>query len=139
MIRFFIILLIFFTSSIEAKASCACEEKPDVKSALSEAVATLKGKVEEVIWINPFDYLVKIYVQKSWKSIKSEYVWLASTNSEKECGFHFITGHEYLIYAYENTNNLLSATKCGRTIPWSEASYQEKVMLGQVIYSNEME
>ncbi|MBQ4874827.1 MAG: hypothetical protein HRK26_01765 [Rickettsiaceae bacterium H1] len=131
----FFVILIFFSGMVGAV--CICDETPGVRSAKKEVAAVFYGRVEKKIWINPFDYLVKIKIHRSWKSIREEYLWLASTKFDKECGFDFVTGHEYLIYAYNVTDNLLAVSKCGRTQEWQEVNDQEKHLLGKLIYVNE--
>ncbi len=132
----FIFLILF---ALRGEAVCVCEGKIPLKAAFARAEAIFTGQVEEKIWITPFDYLVKVKVKYSWKSVQSEYVWLTSTTSNKECGYNFITGHEYLIYAYRTTNNLLAASKCGPTMPWSAVLKEDLATLGKTIYANEVE
>lgn len=137
MVRFLIFILLV-AISIQGKSSCICGDTPNVRSAVQEAQSVFYGRVEEIALLNPFDYLVKLKVYKSWKLAQEDYVWLASTKSDKECGVDFVTGHEYLVYTYSVTPNLLSASKCGRTQQWLRVAESEKKLLGKVIYSNEM-
>lgn len=108
---------------------CVCDDKQDVKSAVLNATAVIQGQVEDTIWLNPFDYLVKIRVYRSWKGSDEPYLWIASTKFEKECGFNFITGHVYLIYAHSVTANLLAVSMCSRTKAWEEVTNQEHELL----------
>ena len=131
-------LIILFFLSTKAYSVCVCDNVLGVRESADQSSAILKGMIEEIVWLNPLDYLVKIRVDKSWKGPKEVYVWIASSKSEEECGFEFVTGHEYLIYAYNVTKNLLSTSKCSRTKHWRGVTEQEKRLLGKVIYGNEL-
>ncbi len=131
----YLILLLLSTAKLYATECFG--NKPNIEIAISESDAIFHGQVEDIIFLNPFDYLVKMRVAKSWKLVKEEYVWLASTINNKESGFSFVIGYDYLVYAYYVSSDLLAADKCGRTNEWMEISEVEKQKLGALIYSNE--
>ncbi len=132
---FLFIITLLFTATLNA--ACVCTNTQDAATAFQSSHSVFKGRVENIVWLNPFDYLVKINVHKSWKNLQSKTIWLGSTKIGKECGFNFTTGHEYLIYSYNVTQHFLAATECGRSKEWQLVSEKEQMLLGDLIYINE--
>lgn len=134
--RFFYKLLIFALVILyhyDSKAICECKEMLDVSSAVLTSNSVFVGQVENIIWINPFDYIVKFDKSRIWKGNKQPYKYLISTISNKECGYKFTIGNEYLVYAY-TVQNIDAVSKCGRTKLLQQTEKDEFKKLGKPLW-----
>lgn len=69
-------------------------------------------------------YDVTFEVSKSWKLVKNTLVKVFTGYGGGDCGYSFITGNEYLVYAsyaYGEPGNYLVTSICGRNAELSDA------------------
>ena len=113
----FVLVLVFITIlSYDIAYSCQCTQKiPEIKNAFAASAAVFSGRVEEIVRFDAYDYVVKMHVDKAYKNIARQYVYLVSTSFPTECGLDFYIGQQYLIYAYLNNKNVMMAKQCGRS------------------------
>ncbi len=50
-----------------------------------------------------------------WKGPEEEYITVKTHVDKQACGFHFLSGMQYLVFAFKNTQGALQVSVCGRT------------------------
>ena len=114
-------LLIFIQIDVFA---CSCIELPQppkqrIEGKLKYNQAVFTGKILEITKkpvsrnvISP-DVLIKIKVERSWKEILPEVIFITSELSDGvSCGAYFEIGKSYLIYAQGTDENSLTTSRC---------------------------
>jgi hypothetical protein len=93
--------------------ACDFEEPPPPQEALNAATAVFSG---EVIEIEPVEddpsgqYLaVTFEVDRVWKGVESSPVTVETHQDEGVCGYPFVVGESYLVYAHSNRSPLTTA------------------------------
>ena len=105
----------------EPACACSCVENPPPLAALQESDAVFTGFVLSVEELNrgllrsSADRVeVTFRVTEAWKGVDSDRVKLRTAAAEASCGFEFVVGMPYIVYAYETANGL-STGLCTRT------------------------
>lgn len=103
-------------------AACSCAVQKDAHEAAARSQAVFKGKVIDIEQKGGIirSLLRKqartdaiFEVQQSWKGVFSSVVTISSDWST--CGFDFVEGEDYLVYAYLNDERDLYTSICSRT------------------------
>lgn len=99
-----------------ASAMCSCVPPPSVPRALGEADAVFQGRVVDVR-NGREDRRVRIRVSRRWKGAAGDTVTVRTSRSSASCGFDFVAGTEYLVYARRarEPETALVASLCSRT------------------------
>ena len=75
---------------------------------------------------------VTFKVENSWKGTLPTEVILFTGRGGGDCGYRFLVGQDYLVYAYGKDLDHLSTNICQRTAPFSPNSDDLKI-LGQPV------
>lgn len=132
-LTFFISLYIAPTTS----SACSCEKPSTVQEEFERSDAVFTGKVisgidrsEEGVVQSSADLIaVKFAVQDIWKGINQTEVDVYTERGSSSCGYTFIEGQQYLIYAKEYKNDL-RVNLCSRTVE-VERAFADLEILGQ--------
>jgi hypothetical protein len=101
-------------------SGCSCARPfPPPRAALQTSAAVFTGRV---LWISPKaqDQEVWFWVTGSWKGASSGIVRVSTSYDSAACGYHFVAGQNYLVYAYA-TSGRLYTNICTRTTGVSRA------------------
>ncbi len=111
--------LIAITASDILACSCIVQEdipiEKQVKDAYTKSSSVFVGQVVAVIK-NPETYsvVVKFKVEKSWNKKFQEKITISTASDSAMCGYEFVVGKKYLVYANGENNNL-GTNICTRT------------------------
>lgn len=99
-----------------ASAMCSCVPPPSVPRAFAAADAVFQGRVIDVR-TGSEDLRVRIRVARRWKGAGSDTVIVHTAANSAACGFDFVAGTEYLVYARRarTPETALVASLCSRT------------------------
>ena len=102
----FIFIGMFLLGSFPAVTSaCSCAERPSAESELKSSKAVFSGKVLNIKERKVNGYLTKsvlFEVTNTWKGVEESQVIITTGQGGGDCGFRFIEGQEYLVYANES-------------------------------------
>lgn len=135
-ILFLLMLAAITTSSVVDAFACTCglplrnvSLKQQVIEARKKSKAVFSGQVVEIT-ANPGVYyiVVKLKVEKTWKSILGEDVSIVTGRGGGDCGFPFTVGETYLVYAYGSGKHKLGTNICQRTATIKEAAEDVKIL-----------
>lgn len=117
-----IILGLYLIGSFPAETSaCSCAELPTVAEELEQSEAVFSGKVIEITEKKAKGYMTKsvlFEVTNTWKGLEQSQVIITTGLGGGDCGFRFIEGQEYLVYANESDmygEKSLTTIMCDRT------------------------
>lgn len=118
----FVFLGLFLIGSIPAVTSaCSCAELPTVSEEMEHSDAIFSGKVMEITEKKANGYMTKsvlFEVTNTWKGVDESQVIITTGQGGGDCGFRFIEGQEYLVYATESDMygaKSLTTIMCDRT------------------------
>lgn len=103
--------------SAEMAYACSCAPPRPPLEALERAEAVFAGTVTAVSGIPPGGYnssdprVIAFKVSEVWKGQSYETMFITTPLSEASCGFTFVEGEEYIVYAWKGVDVLL----CSRT------------------------
>lgn len=107
--------------------ACSCVPPAPAREASAQVDAVFTGRVTEIeenggIVSSSADPLkVTFMVQEAWKGVSENTIHLYTAMSSASCGYPFVRGQEYIVYAYSSDDGL-STGLCTRTALLSEAS-----------------
>ena len=113
--------------------ACKCMPQSPADS-LAQAVAVFEAKVVELRDPGPektgpaAQRAVKLAVVRAWKGVESEAVDVLTPSEGAACGYTFVQGASYLVYASADSDGL-HVLSCSRTRPISEAG-EDLALLG---------
>lgn len=117
--------------------ACACVVPAEPLEALESSSAVFTGKVVGIkepkgtIISSADPVKVTFEVDSSWKGVEGNKVTLTTALSSASCGFEFVEGESYIVYAYandEDDSGKLEASLCSRTKLLASASEDLKVL-----------
>ncbi len=118
----FIFLGLFLIGSFPAVTSaCSCAELPTAEEEIERSDAIFSGRVLEIKEKKVNGYMTKCVlfeVTNTWKGVDESQVIITTGQGGGDCGFRFIEGQEYLVYANESDMygaNSLTTIMCDRT------------------------
>jgi Carboxypeptidase regulatory-like domain len=120
------LLLAFWTEEARA-CSCGSRGVPPCEAAWkSDAVfAGTVRSIEEVDHLDGSDYrsrLVTIEVERGFINAAPGTIQLTTGMGGGDCGYRFVTGRRYVVYAWKTPTGRLSTGICSRTRPLEEAA-----------------
>ena len=104
-------------ASTDQTHACSCVPPPSPQEALAKSEAVFAGKVVAVSGLPPGGYnstdprVVAFKVSAVWKGPSYETMFITTPLSGASCGFDFIEGKSYIVYAWNGVDVLL----CSRT------------------------
>lgn len=129
----FIFMLVSFPSITSA---CSCADLPSVEDEFERSKAVFSGKVMDIKEKRSLTgyttNAVLFEVTNTWKGVEQSQIILTTGQGDGDCGYPFIKGQEYLVYA--DDSNMYGATSlasgiCDRTDVLS-TSQEELEILG---------
>lgn len=104
-------------SDLHEARACSCLPPPPPAKAFAEADAVFLGKVISFeLTGDAFSMrLAKFTVTKIWKGERSAVREILTANNSAACGYEFLVGEEYVIYAYADEQQKLHTNLCMRT------------------------
>ncbi|UYZ22586.1 hypothetical protein [Mesobacillus jeotgali] len=118
----FMFLGLFLIGSFPAVTSaCSCAELPTAEEEMERSEAIFSGKVIEIKEKKVNGYMTKsvlFELTNTWKGVDESQVIITTGQGGGDCGFRFIEGQEYLVYAKESDMygaKSLTTTMCDRT------------------------
>jgi Tissue inhibitor of metalloproteinase len=114
--------------------ACKCAPEPlPVRRSLQSLTMVFRGKVlgVETVENGAMKFRrVKFVLKRSWKGSEQPYVAIATGMGNGDCGYQFIQGKEYLVYA-KGTDRNLETQNCTRTKLWQGVTRRELRQLGK--------
>lgn len=119
----FIFIGIFIISSFPLMTSaCSCAYLPSVEDEFERSKAVFSGKVVDIKERRSLKgYTTKsvlFEVTNTWKGVEQSQIIITTGQGGGDCGYNFIKGKEYLVYANESIMygaKSLVSTMCNRT------------------------
>ena len=113
--------------------ACTCSPPPPPKQALQEAAAVFLGTVTEIGPLarngkDPFMMPVTFRVVETWKGSNAVSRIVYTGHGGGDCGYRFVVGSNYLVYAYQMSATNLATSICSRTCIQSYAVEDLKVL-----------
>jgi len=71
-----------------------------------------------------------IHVKSVWKGVERSVVQVETAIAGPVCGYDFIVGYDYLVYAQRSGNGILSTGLCSRTRVEYDARHEDLKVLG---------
>lgn len=130
-----LILAGLFAASPQKAYACSCIPPRPPLEAMAESDAVFSGKVvrmeaEEGPIVSSADPVKVVFeVSRVWKGSEDGALALSTARDSASCGYDFMVGEEYLVYAY-NSEAGLSTGLCTRTMPLSAAG-EDLAALGE--------
>lgn len=129
----FFCTFILFLSYSKIAISCSCGEPPPLKKEFNSTFAIFVGKVikGEAIKIedNYVDRKFTVEISKVIKGELKNIVEIFTSIDDADCGYDFIIGRSYLIYAWNNDKgNKLIINCCSRTKEQGKIEPEEKLL-----------
>jgi hypothetical protein len=126
--RSIIILLLVTTLSLSPSEVAACSCAPiQSEEAFNRSDAVFTAKVIQLHHMNQGEIrssvdpvYVELHTDQVWKGYVYNHTYVKTVVSSASCGYPFLTGYSYLIFASEN-NGELSTNLCSGTDALSEA------------------
>ena len=119
------VLLPLWVTDVQA---CSCsvsfkDEKRQVRKAKQEAAAAFRGRIVDILETKGADGKLNggieaiMEISEVWKGIVGERVSVFTNGDDASCGYPFVEGKDYLVYAYVSTEakDRLITYLCTRT------------------------
>ena len=104
--------------------ACSCIQPGPPDEARASSTAVFSGKATSVTRETTLDrgdmVLVTFAVARAWKGPQEATIAVRTPGSSASCGFDFVEGQEYLVYAHTAEGGL-QANLCSRTAPLAQA------------------
>jgi hypothetical protein len=127
------VVAVFSIGAMSDSWACSCAQSLLTRSEhVPKYEAVFVGRVVDIRQKNTFPHEVTVEVQIGWKGISTTEVKLSNAD-EGMCGFPFVEGKTYLIFAVRLTDGSLSTHLCS---PTQELSALEDILesLGEPNY-----
>jgi hypothetical protein len=85
-------------------------------------VSTLASWTQTTIPYTFYDNKVSFNVIDSWKGVTTTSVTISTAEGGASCGFTFVTGQQYVVYAYDTEDGILQTNICTRTSELASAA-----------------
>ena len=66
-------------------------------------------------------FVVRLAVGRVWKGEIGDTLSVVTRAPGAGCGFYFLQGERYLLFAYRTDGDSLEATMCSPSLPWAKA------------------
>ena len=126
----FVLTLALLLGAVRAQdvQACSCGSGAPPCEAAWRADAVFAGivtAIEQVDHLDGSSYrssLVTIEIQRGFINASPGTVQLATGTGAGDCGYRFVTGRRYLVYASKTESGRISTSSCSRTRPLEEAA-----------------
>ncbi len=109
--------------SPRAAQACTCAPE-EVSDAFDRASAVFEGRVVSVSPTSTqpnASHEVELEVARAWKGIEAGIVKVRTASNEAMCGYSFVVGETYLVYASKDGDKDMTVGLCSRTQPLGRA------------------
>jgi hypothetical protein len=145
------IFFLFVLINSDSTLACSCMESPGASEELKNSKAVFSGRVISIknplrdrlaktqkgkITVMPLggDLRIKFAVEESWKNVNRRKLIVITGANSAACGYGFIVGERYLVYATADEKGILYTGICSRTSPLaSEQARGDIEILGKGI------
>ena len=130
-----LLLFILLGSAPDRAFACSCMTPAPPLEAMANSDAVFAGKVvridtqEGAITSSADPIKITFEVSRVWKGEQNSAIALATARDSASCGYPFMVGEEYLVYANSSETGLATGL-CSRTMPLSTAG-QDLAALGE--------
>ncbi|MBX3295443.1 MAG: hypothetical protein KF762_07005 [Acidobacteria bacterium] len=139
--RFFLmsaLMMISILTLSQVIFACTCEITPGnislrkvVRDAKIRSSVVFSGEVLEISNLtNRYGVKVAFRVESVWKGKKLEEVVVFTGKGGGDCGYPFVIGGKYLVYALQSRDGILTTNICQRTQLFSSAN-EDIAILGK--------
>jgi len=109
--------------------ACTCAQPASVQEGLKQADAVFLGLVER-FELKGSGRLATFRVHTVWKGPEASRVRVSTGGGDGDCGYHFIVGVKYLVFARQGAWNTLQTNICTRTKQASGEAVDDLKALG---------
>ena len=109
--------------------ACTCAQPASVQEGLKQADAAFLGLVER-FELKGSGRLATFRVHTVWKGPEASRVRVSTGGGDGDCGYHFIAGIEYLVFAHRGASDSLQTSICSRTKQASGEAVDDLKALG---------
>ena len=109
--------------------ACTCVQPASVQEGLQQADAVFAGLVER-FELKGSGRVATFRVHRVWKGPKSSRLQVITGGGDGDCGYHFIVGMEYLVFARRGASDTLQTSICSRTKQASGEAVDDLKALG---------
>jgi len=109
--------------------ACTCAQPASVQEGLQRADAVFAGLVER-FELKGSGRLATFRVHTVWKGPETHRIQVATGGGDGDCGYHFIAGVEYLVFAHRGASDTLQTSICSRTKQASGEAVDDLKALG---------
>jgi hypothetical protein len=130
-----LLMVVFAVSPGQQAYACSCIPPAPPLESMANSDAVFSGKVmridsDEAPIINSADPVKVVFnVSRVWKGPEEGAIALSTARESASCGYNFVVGEEYLVYA-NNSETGLTTGLCNRTMPLSSAG-EDLAALGE--------
>ncbi len=130
-----IILVGFMAATPQQAYACSCIPPSPPLESMATSDAVFSGKVtrieaEEAPIMSSADPVKVVFeVSRVWKGAEDGAIALSTARDSASCGYDFVAGQEYLVYAHSSESGLTTGL-CTRTMPLSAAG-EDLAALGE--------
>ena len=109
--------------------ACTCAQPVSVQEGLKQADAVFVGLVER-FELRDSGRVATFRVRRAWKGLEAHRIQVATGGGDGDCGYHFIAGMEYLVFAHRDASDTLRTSICTRTKQASGEAVDDLKALG---------
>src|SRR5574341_170856 len=109
--------------------ACTCAQPSTVQEGLQRAHSVFAGLAER-FELEGSRRMATFRVRRVWKGPESSRVQVATGGGDGDCGYHFIVGIEYIVFAHQSGRNRLETSICTRTKQASGEAVDDLKALG---------
>ena len=109
--------------------ACTCAQPVSVQEGLRQADAVFVGLVER-FELRDSGRVATFRVRRAWKGLEAHRIQVATGGGDGDCGYHFIAGVEYLVFAHRDASDALRTSICTRTKQASGEAVDDLKALG---------
>jgi hypothetical protein len=109
--------------------ACTCAQPISVQEGLTQADAVFVGLVER-FELRDSGRVATFRVRRAWKGLEAHRIQVATGGGDGDCGYHFIAGVEYLVFAHRDASDTLRTSICTRTKQASGEAVDDLKALG---------
>jgi len=134
-----LVLASLFAVFIAADFACACSCGRALGAFSGSSAAVFSGRVVD-IRNGPIEgfYSVEFMVNQSWEGVYSRTVTVLTAMNEAGCGYGFVKGKSYLVYA-DGKDQYLRVSLCSETQELEYAQYELNLLGNNTLPLNERE
>jgi len=122
--RFLFLLVALLVSAVHADAyACSCMRQT-LEEGAAQAQAIFEGQVTRIGPNTATSFRgveVEMAVKRAWKGIETNRVTVITASNSAACGYGFMDGITYLVYAYRENDDRLRVSLCSLTKPIDDA------------------